>query len=135
MKKHGTLNSDISKVLADLGHTDKICIGDCGLPIPNGVKKIDLAVTFGTPSFYSILQELDKHLVYEKVFLAEEIQKQNNALHLSVKDLIGKTETEYVSHETFKELTKDCKVIIRTGENTPYANIILQSGVYFGTEE
>lgn len=41
MKKNGILNSDISKVLADLGHTDYIVIGDCGLPIPNQVKKID----------------------------------------------------------------------------------------------
>ena len=41
MKKHGILNSSISKVLADLGHTDQIIIADCGLPIPDHVKKID----------------------------------------------------------------------------------------------
>ena len=41
MKKHGISNSDIAKVLADLGHTDKVVIGDVGLPIPEGVKKID----------------------------------------------------------------------------------------------
>lgn len=39
MKKHGILNSDIAKILADLGHTDKIVIGDAGLPIPEGVKR------------------------------------------------------------------------------------------------
>ena len=37
MKKHGILNSDISKVLSDLGHTDQITIGDAGLPVPEGV--------------------------------------------------------------------------------------------------
>ena len=42
MKKNGILNSEISKVLSDLGHTDFICIGDCGLPVPDNVKKIDL---------------------------------------------------------------------------------------------
>lgn len=50
MQKGGILNSHIAKVLADLGHTDTICIGDCGLPVPAGVQKIDLALTFGTPS-------------------------------------------------------------------------------------
>lgn len=54
MYKTGILNSDISKLLSDLGHTDEIMIADCGLPIPNGVKKIDLALDFGKPSFLDI---------------------------------------------------------------------------------
>lgn len=39
MKKQGILNSEIAKVLADMGHTDTLCIGDCGLPVPAEVKK------------------------------------------------------------------------------------------------
>jgi len=39
MQRHGILNSHIAKVLADLGHTDTICISDCGLPVPEGVRK------------------------------------------------------------------------------------------------
>ena len=46
MQRHGILNSHIAKVLADLGHTDTICIADCGLPVPEGVQKIDLALDF-----------------------------------------------------------------------------------------
>ncbi|PAC67377.1 D-ribose pyranase, partial [Enterobacter cloacae] len=49
MKKNGILNSHIAKVLADLGHTDTIVIADCGLPIPEGPVKIDLALSIGTP--------------------------------------------------------------------------------------
>ena len=49
MQRHGILNSHIAKVLADLGHTDTICISDCGLPVPEGVQKIDLALDFGVP--------------------------------------------------------------------------------------
>ena len=44
MKRAGILNSDISRVLSYLGHTDTICIGDCGLPIPDEVERIDLAL-------------------------------------------------------------------------------------------
>ena len=51
MKKHGVLNSEITSILASLGHTDTIVIADCGLPIPDGVKRIDLAVEIGKPSF------------------------------------------------------------------------------------
>ncbi|MEG0552127.1 MAG: RbsD/FucU domain-containing protein, partial [Carnobacterium sp.] len=49
MKKNGTLNSELDKLLADLGHTDQIVIADAGLPIPAGVKKIDLALTLNDP--------------------------------------------------------------------------------------
>lgn len=40
MKLNGILNSTISKALSDLGHTDKIAIGDCGLPIEESKKSI-----------------------------------------------------------------------------------------------
>jgi D-ribose pyranase len=135
MKKNGILNSEISKVLSDLGHTDRICIADCGLPIPDGVKKIDLALKFGLPSFLDVFKEVDLDMVYESVILAEEIKENNPNLNRKIKDIICNTSVDYVSHEDFKGLTKDCKVVIRTGENTPYANIILQAGVYFGLEE
>ena len=35
------------------------------------------------------------------------------------------------NHEAFKEATKKAKCVIRTGEITPYANIILHSNVFF----
>ena len=44
MKRYGILNSHISKVLSDLGHTDSIVIADAGLPIPEDVHEIDLAI-------------------------------------------------------------------------------------------
>ena len=58
MQKGGMLNSSIAKVLADLGHTDTIVIGDCGLPVPAGVQKIDLALKPGTPSFLEVVEEV-----------------------------------------------------------------------------
>ena len=56
MQRGGMLNSSIAKVLADLGHTDTIVIGDCGLPVPAGVPKIDLALKPGMPSFVDVSQ-------------------------------------------------------------------------------
>ena len=69
MQKIGILNSDIAKVLADLGHTDTIVIGDCGLPVPAGVPKIDLALKPGTPSFLDVLTEVLKYMEVEKIQL------------------------------------------------------------------
>lgn len=134
MKKHGILNSEIAGVLAEMGHTDRICIADCGLPVPEGIKRIDLAVKPGSPSVGEILGEVLKDMVVEKVILADEI-KENERFVNQLERIFAENETgfkaETVSHEEFKGLTKGCKAIIRTGEITPYANIILQSGCIF----
>ena len=129
MYKTGILNSDISKVLSDLGHTDQIVIADCGLPVPKDVKKIDLALTLGQPSFLEVYEVLKQHMEIEHVTIAEEMEVDNAPIFEQVtKDF---SEIEQVNHETFKALTKNAKTIIRTGEATTYANIILQSGVIF----
>ncbi|MDQ1004379.1 D-ribose pyranase [Neobacillus niacini] len=131
MKRNGILNSHISKVLADLGHTDYIVIADAGLPIPEGVKKIDLAVKSGMPSFIDVVNAIEEDMVIEKVIIASEIEGRNPEHAYYLNDKFADTEIEYVSHEEFKQLTKQAKAVIRTGEITPYANCILQSGVFF----
>lgn len=131
MYKTGTLNSEISKVLSDLGHTDTIVIADCGLPVPKGVQKIDLAVRQGLPSFIDVVDEIARHMVIEHVTLAEEIKDSNSAVLKEVDSIVKGIPNDFVTHEQFKTLTENSKVIIRTGEATPYANIILRSGVNF----
>ncbi|MDD2518749.1 MAG: D-ribose pyranase [Bacilli bacterium] len=134
MKKLGILNSDISTLLSHLGHTDLIVIGDCGLPIPDDVLKIDISLKLGSPAFIDVLEEVLKDMKVEGVILASEIITQNNALlDETIKILEGEQikDIKYVSHEDFKKKTKEVKAVIRTGENTPYANIILRSGVIF----
>lgn len=129
MKKNGILNSEITKVLADLGHTDTIVIADCGLPIPPSVKKVDLALAFGNPSFLDILNLLKDEMVIEKVTIATEMEEKNKMLYKEITESFPAIEK--VSHEEFKEKTKQAMAVIRTGEATPYANIILHAGVLF----
>lgn len=131
MKKNGILNSEISKVLSDMGHTDYICIGDCGLPVPEGVKKIDLALKIGTPSFIEVLEEIKKDMVIEKIVLADEIKEKNKTMLANISLILPTQETDFMSHEDFKKMLKNAKAVIRTGEATPYSNIILVSGVNF----
>jgi D-ribose pyranase len=134
MKKLGILNSDIAAVLANLGHTDQIAIGDCGLPIPDNVLKIDVSIKLGDPLFIDVLNEVMKDMKIEKVILAEEIKTKNISLYDRVDTLLHNnniSDITFVSHEMLKEQLKNVKAVIRTGEATPYANIILQSGVIF----
>ena len=129
MKKLGILNRELAGIFAKLGHTDQIVIADCGLPIPEGVTCIDLSYKLGEPSFLTILEVVLEDLKVEKAILAQEVQTANVEVENAIKNNIDVV--DYVTHEQFKALTKEAKVIIRTGEITPYANIILQSGVIF----
>ena len=135
MKKNGILNSDISRVLSYMGHTDQITVGDCGLPIPEETERIDLALKFGVPGFMEVLCEVKKEMKIEKIILAEEIKTKNPEILKQILQLFDRAEEdceiEYVSHEELKEKTHTCKAVIRTGETTPYANIILQSACLF----
>ncbi len=129
MKKNGILNRELAGHFAKLGHTDRIVIADCGLPIPEGVPCIDLAYKLGEPSFLAILEVVLEDLVVEGAVVAKEAQTKN--AYVAAKLASALPEITYVTHEDFKELTKETKLIIRTGETTPYANVILQSGVIF----
>ncbi len=133
MKKAGILNSDISRVLSYMGHTDTICIGDCGLPIPDEVERIDLALKFGVPTFMETLKVVKGDMKIEKIVLATEIKEQNKQVLSEIEELFKDEgiEVEYVPHVELKAQTKNCKAVIRTGETTPYANVILQSGCIF----
>lgn len=135
MKKNGIINADISRVLSYMGHTDTLAVGDCGLPIPDETERIDLALKLGVPSFMEVLREIVKEMKIEKVVLAEEIKSQNPNVHQEilalVKEMDASCQVEYVSHVELKAQTRTCKAVVRTGETTPYANIILQSACLF----
>jgi len=126
MYRSVVLNSEISKVLSTLGHGDYIVIGDCGLTVPAGVKRIDIALKPGTPSFKETYELVAGSMYVEKQVYAEEVS--DAGLKEVFSDDIA---AEQVSHEALKEMSKGAKAVIRTGETTPFANVILYSNVFF----
>ncbi len=139
MKKGTLLNGPLSRVIAMLGHGDSICISDAGLPVPADVERIDLAVTHGMPPFLKTVEATVAELCVEKAIIATEFTKGTSGQHTTLLQLFSNLglaqgddiTIEDCSHENFKKLTKNCQAIIRTGECTPYANVILYAGVTF----
>jgi len=134
MKKTPLLNVALSRLIASLGHGDKVVIGDAGLPVPPQVELIDLALTHGIPDFVSTLKVVLSEMQVESHVLAEEIfDKQPSALTtletLHAQNALGTR--ELVNHEQFKALSRQARAIIRTGECSPYCNIVLIAGVTF----
>ncbi|TCV92860.1 D-ribose pyranase [Luteibacter rhizovicinus] len=132
MKRNGLLHAELNRIIAAMGHTDTLVIGDVGLPVPHGVPCIDLAVLPGTPSFQIVFDAVFAELAVESVTFAREIHERNAALA----SLAGKLSNEgvsvdEVSHEEFKRFCARAVAVVRTGETSPYANVILHAGVTF----
>lgn len=132
MRKTVLLNSMVSSVISEMGHTDMLTVGDCGLPIPEYVERIDLALKLGVPSFLETLDTILEELCVERIILAEEIKTASPDMEKAILARFGeKVKVDYIPHEDFKALTGKSRAIVRTGECTSYANIILVSGVTF----
>ncbi len=131
MKRDRILNTNLISEIAAIGHTQYLVIGDAGLPIPKGVNVIDLSLTKGIPGFMQVLEAVNEELVSESYILADEIKEGNGDLEDRVHGLLKEQPVSYVPHEEFKKMTEEARVIIRTGETSSFANIILVAGVNF----
>ena len=135
MKRTRLLNSELSYEIGRIGHNASITLCDAGLPIPNFVKRIDLAIEKGYPSFIRTLDVLLSEMMVEEIVVASEIHKNNPEVFDGMMEVFRVHSMEpvvkEVPHEEFKRLTSESQVVVRTGECTPYANVILKSGVVF----
>lgn len=139
MKKGLLLNAPLNAVIAESGHTDQICLCDAGLPIPAVTQRIDLALKAGVPGLLETTQVVCEEMVIERVILAEELPRVSPECHGQLLQLLQQAESkqgkpiqiEYIAHEAFKQQTHQCKAVVRTGEVTPYANLIICAGVAF----
>ena len=131
MKKSGIINAELSKFIAGLGHTEKFVICDGGLPIPKGVPVVDLALCGGIPTFFQVYDAVINEATIEYYYLSEDIQTKNTEVLKHIQTSLSGIECRMLTHAEFKEMTKDVKFIVRTGEFTPFANVILTAGVAF----
>ncbi|HHY83407.1 MAG TPA: D-ribose pyranase [Clostridiales bacterium] len=131
MYKGECLNSQLLRIMGETGHTDLICVCDAGFPVPQNVEKVDLAWKPGKPGFIEVCRMLGDNMVLEKVYLAEEIKKKNQAVLQEFTDLFPNIELVFMSHEELKKLSKSCRAVVRTGEFSAYSNCIFAAGCAF----
>jgi D-ribose pyranase len=129
VKRAGILNRHLSGALAELGHGHEVLICDAGMPIPQGPRVVDLAFRAGVPSFAEVLEGLLAELVVEGATAAYEVREANPEAAALLQGRFA--ELELVSHEKLKELSEGARLVVRTGEARPYANVLLRCGVFF----
>lgn len=131
MKKDRLLNPQLIQAIAAMGHTDLLVVADAGLPVPKGVAVVDLSLVRGVPTFIQTLRAICEELVVEGYTLAQEMEGKSPALYAQTRALLGELPCETLPHEELKRLSQKASVIVRTGETTSYANVILRAGVNF----
>ncbi|KAF2779986.1 D-ribose pyranase [Streptomyces sp. OM5714] len=129
MRKAGILNRHLAGALAELGHGDGVLVCDVGMPVPDGPRVVDLAFRAGVPAFAEVLDGLLAELVVEGATAAREVREANAECAALLDGFFSAL--ELVPHERLKELSAGARLIVRTGEARPYANVLLRCGVFF----
>ncbi|MBM7173618.1 D-ribose pyranase [Streptomyces sp. G44] len=129
MKKSGILNRHLAGALAELGHGDTVLVCDAGMPVPAGPRVVDLAFRAGVPAFAEVLDGLLAELVVEGGTAAREVREANPDVAVLLRERVPAL--ELVAHEELKRLSAGARLVVRTGEARPYANVLLTCGVFF----
>lgn len=129
MKRAGILNRQLCGALAGLGHGHEVLVCDAGMPVPDGPRVVDLAFRAGIPSFADVLDGLLEELVTESATAATEVREANPATAGLLTQRLPAL--DLVPHEELKTRSARARLVVRTGEASPYANVLLRCGVFF----
>ena len=128
MKRGGILHPGLNHLLASTGHTDYITICDRGFPVPVGPERIDLALVDGIPTVLQVLRAIDAEWSIDRIVITQEMRDISPALVDELQAAVPGIPLETISHLELKRLGATGRATIRTGDTTPYANIIIVSG-------
>lgn len=131
MKKVGVLHHELAATIARMGHGDLLVIADAGLPVPPGVPCIDLAVRCGLPPLLEVARAVASELQVEAITVADELLARDADLPAALREIFPVASFSHLSHHDLKRLSERARAVVRTGECTPYANVVLASGVTF----
>ncbi|EMY32446.1 D-ribose pyranase [Arthrobacter crystallopoietes BAB-32] len=124
MKKNGILNPALNAGLSRLGEGHLVVIADCGLPLPADGPVVDLSLVRGVPRFADVLEAVLAELEIEASFAATEAGAEVGGWFEA-----GGLAPVRIEHEELKSMLPQAALIIRTGEATPFANVVLRCGV------
>jgi D-ribose pyranase len=127
MIKSRILNQELLSGLAGLGHGHTFMVCDAGYPIPAGGKKIDLALMEGIPTIPQVLEAILSEMIVEEAVYCEEMEEASPELCGEFKKLFAAQTKLTPQWAQFELMGRQCSFFVRTGDLTPYGNIILKS--------
>jgi D-ribose pyranase len=129
MRTAGLWHAELVGLIVSMRHHDTLVIADAGLPVPEHVRTVDLGWARGEPRLLPVLNAVAGELVVERATVAVEADERFVA---EAAAMLGGAPVGSVTHEEFKARCAGALAVVRTGEDLPYANVMLHAGVPFG---
>jgi D-ribose pyranase len=129
MIKTGILNPQILALLARVRHTNSLVVADRGFPFWPQIETVDLSLVDDVPTVLQVIAALRQNHNFTQAYMAKEFQKNNfKTLQEKFTKALRRVPTKFEPHVEFKKRVPDAIGLIRTGDTTQYANVILISG-------
>ena len=129
MLRTGIINPAGLSLLARVRHTNTLVISDRGFPFWPGIETVDISLVDDVPTVLQVLEAVRANFAIGEVHMAEEFLAHNtgDTKAAFTRALTG-LPVVYESHEkAFKPRVPRAVGLIRTGDTTHYANLILTS--------
>lgn len=128
MLKSGILNPQLLNLIARVRHTNTLVIADRGFPFWPEIETVDLSLVDDVPTVLQILAALRGNFVIGKAWMAKEFLKANaKKTQINFAFALKGVPTKFEPHVEFKKRVPHAIGLVRTGDTTQYANLILES--------
>jgi D-ribose pyranase len=128
MIQTGILNPQINALLSRVRHTNTLVIADRGFPFWPTIETVDISLVDDVPNVLEVLHALRLNFQIGKAWMAQEFLKQNTAQTRSAfAEALRGIKLSHEPHVNLKKRVPHAIGLIRTGDTTQYANIILES--------
>ena len=128
MKASGVLHPELSYLIAKCGHTDYFVIADKGFPAPLGVERINLGFLDDMPTVVEVLKAIKTEMIIDRIIITEEMEDISQRRVSELKQLFPDITFETTTHIELKKLSETANGVVKTGDTTPFANLIIVSG-------
>ena len=128
MLKTGILNPALNSLLSRVRHTNTLVIADRGFPYWPMIETVDISLVDDVPTVLAVLHALRGNFQIGSAWMAREFQRKNPArTRAEFAEALRGITVAHEPHGVFKQRVPQAIGLIRTGDTTPYANIILES--------
>ncbi|HEY8991193.1 MAG TPA: RbsD/FucU family protein [Luteolibacter sp.] len=128
MLKHGILNPHVLDLIARVRHTNTLVISDWAFPFWPEIETVDISLTHNIPTVLDVLDLISPVFQIGRIWQAEEFYANNTPEKIAAfQKSIGDVPVTKEPHVALKTRVPHAIGLIRTGDATPYGNLIIES--------
>jgi len=127
MLRTGILNPHLLDLISRIRHTNTLVISDRGFPFWPQIETVDISLIDDVPTVMQVFAALKENFDYGHVWVAEEFKSSNSEEKLAELQAQVGDSLQFESHVTLKQRVPGAIGLIRTGDTTQYANMVIES--------